>query len=287
MKKILHLLLYFLAVLLLILGLAVTVGLSEGQTLFILIAAVLLRIIPVFFRILLKNRRILFRILLLLTAAAGIFVLCSRFYHERSYIPENLLELAQKYPETAEFVADYPKEKYKRHKIDLSDEVQAGSIPLFIQWDKRWGYEDYGSSCIAVSGCGPTALSMVVCGLTGTTEWNPYEMAKFSQEQGYYVPGQGTSWDLMTAGAAYFGLSAASGEISADYIRENLSQNRPIICSMYPGDFTYTGHFIVLTGIDSNGKIIVNDSNSRNNSEKHWDMETLLPQIRNLWTYQI
>lgn len=28
---------------------------------------------------------------------------------------------------------------------------------------------------------------------------------------------------------------------------------------MYPGDFTYTGHFIVLTGIDENGAITVND----------------------------
>lgn len=169
----------------------------------------------------------------------------------------------------------------------MSDEVEPGKIPLFIQWDKRWGYEDYGSSCIAVSGCGPTALSMVLCRLTGTTEWNPYEVAKYSEEQGYYIPGQGTSWELMTTGAESLGLTAAPGELSADYIREKLSQNLPIICSMYPGDFTYTGHFIVLTGIDSDGNIIVNDSNSRQNSEQHWEMDVLLPQIRNLWTYQL
>ncbi|MCD8152609.1 MAG: C39 family peptidase [Clostridiales bacterium] len=39
---------------------------------------------------------------------------------------------------------------------------------------------------------------------------------------------------------------------------------------MGPGDFTTGGHFIVLTGIDSDGNVIVNDPNSRINSEKHY-----------------
>jgi hypothetical protein len=56
---------------------------------------------------------------------------------------------------------------------------------------------------------------------------------------------------------------------------------------MYPGDFTYTGHFIVLTGVDANGDIIVNDPNSRKNSEKHWSLETLIPQIRSIWKYTV
>ncbi|MBQ1871316.1 MAG: C39 family peptidase, partial [Lachnospiraceae bacterium] len=55
--------------------------------------------------------------------------------------------------------------------------------------------------------------------------------------------------------------------------------------SMKPGDFTYTGHFIVLTGIDEDGKIMVNDPNSRNNSDKHWDVDTLVKQIKALWVY--
>jgi hypothetical protein len=54
---------------------------------------------------------------------------------------------------------------------------------------------------------------------------------------------------------------------------------------MKPGDFTYTGHFIVLTGIDSNGDIIVNDPNSKKNSKKHWSLETLVPQIKGIWKY--
>ena len=33
------------------------------------------------------------------------------------------------------------------------------------------------------------------------------------------------------------------------------------------------------------GKIMVNDPNSNINSEKHWPMEEILPQIRNIWKY--
>ena len=60
-----------------------------------------------------------------------------------------------------------------------------------------------------------------------------------------------------------------------------------MICSMSPGDFTKTGHFIVLTGIDSNGKIIVNDPNSPKNSNKHWDVNTLVSQMKSVWKYNI
>ncbi|MCC8066097.1 MAG: hypothetical protein LIO94_03200, partial [Clostridiales bacterium] len=54
----------------------------------------------------------------------------------------------------------------------------------------------------------------------------------------------------------------------------------------YPGDFTYTGHFIVLTGIDGDGNVTVNDPNSPSNSSKTWSLDILVPQIRSLWIYK-
>ena len=53
---------------------------------------------------------------------------------------------------------------------------------------------------------------------------------------------------------------------------------------MRKGDFTTTGHFIVLTGYED-GRITVNDPNSRKRSEKTWDFDTLQYQIKNLWSY--
>ena len=206
--------------------------------------------------------------------------------YQQQKIPESLQTFEEKYPEAADFVRDYPKRKHYQ-TIDLSEELEEPGIPFFLQWDKRWGYEMYGTDFLAVNGCGPTCLSMIVCGLTGVDTWNPRAVAEFSQEQGYYIPGEGTSWNLMTQGAAMLGLQTESVGIEADAIRQRLSESEPLICSMYPGDFTYTGHFIVLTGLDEEGKIVVHDPNSRVNSEKHWEMEIILPQIRQIWGYQM
>ncbi|MDC7280633.1 C39 family peptidase [Butyrivibrio fibrisolvens] len=60
---------------------------------------------------------------------------------------------------------------------------------------------------------------------------------------------------------------------------------QPLICSMTPGDFTKTGHFIVLTGVTDDGQIIVNDPNSPKNSKKHWDVDILVSQMKSIWKY--
>ena len=53
---------------------------------------------------------------------------------------------------------------------------------------------------------------------------------------------------------------------------------------MGPGDFTATGHFLVLTGWED-GKFRINDPNSRENSERLWAYEEIQDQIRNLWAF--
>ncbi|MBQ9984616.1 MAG: C39 family peptidase [Lachnospiraceae bacterium] len=201
--------------------------------------------------------------------------------------PESLIELLELHPETKEFVVNYEKNKDKKFEIDLSDEVLCGKIPLFLQWDERWGYERYGNDFIAVTGCGPTCLSMVRCGISGDTEWNPLEVAKMAEANGFYVEGEGSSWDLMTLGASQIGLTAYSVSYDADSILLELYNGNPIICVVGQGDFTTTGHFIVLVGADENGNVTVRDPNSKTNSRKTWHIDDLMPQIRNLWGYAL
>ena len=202
---------------------------------------------------------------------------------EQGY-PESLIALVERNPETKDFVLDYP--KYKGlEEIDISKEVMKGEIPHFLQWDERWGYETYGSDFLAVTGCGPTCLSMVTCGLTGDTQWNPYEVAKMAEDNGYYVDGSGSSWDLMSSGAEKLGLTVSSVIFDAEHIRATLEAGQPIICVMGPGDFTNAGHFLVLTGVDKNGDIILQDPNSVERTKQHWDVQKLMNQMKNLWAY--
>lgn len=201
--------------------------------------------------------------------------------------PESLAELLENNPETAEFVRDYGKEAGISHTIDLTNEIHPGEIPLFIQWDERWGYELYGNEMIAVDGCGPTSLAMVLAGLTQDASWSPLRVAEFAQENGYYVDGSGSSWSLMSDGASSLGLKAKVLSLDKGVIQKELKEGHPIICIMGPGDFTSSGHFIVLTGLNDDGTVRVNDSNSRINSKKSWDLDRIMGQIRNLWSYSL
>lgn len=198
---------------------------------------------------------------------------------------DTLRELLENNPETADFIKNYPSMKDNPPAEDIG-EVTKGVIPHLLQWDERWGYQIYGDNMIAVNGCGPTAISMVAAGLTGDGTITPYKVAKYAEEQGYYTGESGTSWSLMTDGAQQWGIRGEELGLSREEIFSALENGSPIICSMRPGDFTTTGHFIVLAGVED-GKIRVNDPNSVKRSEELWDYETLEYQINNLWAYTV
>lgn len=204
-------------------------------------------------------------------------------YQQAGNMSDTLRQLVKNNPETIDFVRDYQTKKDVPPAENIG-EVTAGVIPHLLQWDERWGYQIYGDNMIAVNGCGPTVISMVASGLTGDNTITPYRVAKFAEQNGYYEGDAGTSWALMTEGAAQFGVYGEEMGLSEEAVFSSLENGNPIICSMSPGDFTTTGHFIVLVGIED-GKIRVNDPNSVKRSEKLWDYETLYPQISNLWVY--
>lgn len=158
-------------------------------------------------------------------------------------------------------------------------------IPLLLQTDSRWSNVPYGSSTIGVSGCAPTCLSMAAIALTGNQALTPDVAAKFSEENGFYIEGTGTSWKLMTEGAKEFGIKVKELALDENLIKRELERRHPIICSVGPGDFTTEGHFIVLTSYE-NGGIYLNDPNSERNSSDVWSYERLAPQINAMWVYR-
>lgn len=205
--------------------------------------------------------------------------------HPRQY-PERLLESLTHNPELLDFTLDYPKKKGTFNgKTDLSAKYRAGQVPLLIQWDKDWGYAPYGNGIIGLDGCGPTCLSMVAVGLTGDCSLTPKAVAEYSEQNGYLdAKSNSTRWALMSEGARKLGLN--SREISLDESRmiRELTEGHPIICSMFPGDFTTVGHFIVLCDY-KDGKFLIRDPNSRTRSRETWSYKKLKPQIRNLWAF--
>ena len=194
--------------------------------------------------------------------------------------PYDLIDLYIGNPETREFVLNYPFREDM--EVDLSAYERTGTVPLFLQWDPMWGYEDYGSSCIAVTGCGPTSLAMAGYYLTGDSNMTPGKVAKFAEKAGYYAPGYGSSWTLIGEGAEQLGLTSTELPLVKKKLVDALDAGHPVILAMGEGDFTSTGHYIVLTGYQEEG-FTLNDPNSRVNSQKLWPYEQLESQIRNIW----
>ncbi len=163
-------------------------------------------------------------------------------------------------------------------------EWHQGEVPMLFQTDPAWGSNPYAGSDIATAGCGPTCLSMVYIALTGKTNMGPVEMAAFSEKNGYVQDGM-TAWALMTDGASELGLVAEELPASVSALIGALEEGRLVIASMLPGDFTTVGHFIVIAGVDSSGKLVVRDPNSAERSMQTWDAQTVLAQCANLWAY--
>jgi hypothetical protein len=201
-------------------------------------------------------------------------------------IPQRLRDLEQRNSETKSFVEGYPdRDAYLYGEISIDADCAEGEMPLLLQWDKRWGYRLFAGEEMALSGCGPTCLSMVLVYLTGDTSMNPYQVAQWADQNGYGIDGQGSSWTLMSDGAAELGLEVEELPLWEGNITQALDQDHPVICCMGPGDFTATGHFIVLYDYDQHG-FFVKDPNSRKNSSIQWSYDCLEGQIRNLWSFQ-
>ncbi|MDE6125305.1 MAG: C39 family peptidase [Eubacterium sp.] len=199
--------------------------------------------------------------------------------------PQQLISLLGRNSETKDFVLSYPTEHKQEHTVDMSEYKNCETVPLFMQWDKRWGYIKYSGDVAGLTGCGPVCLSMAAYYLTKDSDMSPDKMIDFAKKNGYALNGiteKGSSWKLISEGGVKLGFDVTEIPLDENRIVKNLEVGNPIICSMGPGDFTSTGHFIVLTGY-KDGKISVNDPNSHKNSEKLWSYEDIKDQIMNLW----
>ena len=158
----------------------------------------------------------------------------------------------------------------------------AGGAKGDFVYYNQGNYPDYAYSqgSIATSGCGPTALAMVLTYLTGK-EVTPIETA--AKGNGTYTCSKGTTWNYFGDMAQQYGVQCTQMEPSSSAIKDNLNNGKTLILSMGPGDFTKNGHFIVARGLDANGNIIVADPASEKRSQYVWDVDRVSGQCKQIW----
>ncbi len=195
-----------------------------------------------------------------------------------------LAETYDKCPETRDFILRYPEEKNKTHTVDMTEFKNSEGVPLFIQWDDRWGYTPYGKSVGGISGCGPTCLSMVAWYYTEDESMTPDKIMKFATENKYVNSSGGTEWTLFSKGAEKLGFEVEEVALVKKWVVDKLEAGIPVVCHMRKGIFTTEGHYIVLAGY-KDGKFIVNDPNSvkLSNDTYTWEQLTEECEIGNLW----
>ncbi len=200
-------------------------------------------------------------------------------------IPERLLKLILSNEETIPVVAKYPyRSRGELREVELEEELGKSQVPLLLQWDERWAFAPYGDGLLCYTGCGPTCLAMVALQLTQDSSVTPVSVAQYADREGYYTDGVGSAWTLMSEGSWHFGLTAQELSVTEEQMRDKLEAGKPLIAAVSAGDFTESGHFIVISAYE-NGSFVVNDPNSRILSARTWTFSQLSGQIRVIWAF--
>ena len=201
-------------------------------------------------------------------------------------VQRKLLKLAAVEPEAVAFVRTFP-DAYPAESALGTDDPASGEVPRLYQWDQRWGSTVYSSTTFALTGCCPTSLSMVYQGLTGKGDLSPYDMGKRASDGGFETAFDGTDSSFLVSEAASLGLSCEALSVDAGSVRAALEGGAVLVCNVGPGDFTDNGHFFVVTGIDGDGNLRINDPYSAERSNRAWDVDTVLGQTKALWAYRL
>ena len=155
-------------------------------------------------------------------------------------------------------------EKASVQKIDYSTQERQEyvEVPLYFQTD----YPEvmYGSGTIETSGCSITSLAMVATYLTGY-DYLPDELA------GYFGGRAENNIARLEYGAEVLQLPYEKPENWHGALAA-LKEGKTVIALMNANSiFTESQHFIVLTGVTEDGKILVNDSYAPNYEK--WDLK--------------
>ena len=139
-----------------------------------------------------------------------------------------------------------------------------GDAPDFFYYDQTDYNYPYGDDTIAWSGCGPTCFAMVASTIKGR-QITPVDAVSWCGNK-YYMMGVGTYWSYFDAASDHFGITMERqlGANDTSAVISALRQGKYVISAQSAGIFTRGGHFIVLAGVTSSGRIIVYDPNGGN-----------------------
>lgn len=135
----------------------------------------------------------------------------------------------------------------------LTNTTKTMSIPLYLM--ANYSKVKYGDGTLATCGQGPICLAMVASYKSGKTV-TPADIVNQIGNK-YYTKRIGTSANIFSA-ANNYGIKSVTRTKKQSEVISALKAGKPVVSVQKKGLFTKTNTFIVLRGIDKNGKILVN-----------------------------
>ena len=165
----------------------------------------------------------------------------------------------------------------------------------YLQTDPRWKNVPYAvkgeNSTIGGSGCGPTAMAMVLATWADPSV-NPKTECMWALSHGYKYLNQGTAYTYFKPAAARYGLECR--QITPGYIYGNanspyheeakqaLDNGDFVIACMGKGTWTKGGHYVLVWGVEGN-IVYINDPASTKLIRTRGNYLVFKQQVKHYW----
>lgn len=160
----------------------------------------------------------------------------------------------------------------------------------YKQYDSKWKKVVYTqnntynkSQTIGSSGCGPTSMSDIVA-----TWWDksitPVEMCALAVKEGFRTKNSGTAWGFYKYVAQKYRASNFIQTSSYATAEKAVYDGAYVICSMGPGIWTKSGHYIVWWKVDDT-YVYINDPASASSSRAKSKKSNLKSQAKQYFIF--
>ena len=161
----------------------------------------------------------------------------------------------------------------------------------YVFYRQNWSVLDdaaYGNEGFGLCGCGPTCVAAIISNLAGVPV-DPEEMRVYGLSVGSWLPSGGTTYGFIIETAKKYGITATqiyAGDKESLFAALK-DDNKLVLATMGPGDFTLGAHFMLFRGVTDEGKILIADSYSYEYSTLERDYDYLYAQLKSgYWIFE-
>lgn len=165
----------------------------------------------------------------------------------------------------------------------------------YLQTDPRWDACDYSAkgekTTIGASGCGPTAMAMVLATWADPSV-DPKTECAWALAHGYKAPRQGTYYGYFEPAGARYGLEVDRlnwtniyGRATSHHhetVKEAIERGDLVIACMGKGNWTSSGHYVLVWDIRGE-TIYINDPASTKAHRVRGDYALFKKQVKYYW----